>query len=195
MRPPRKFSLSGSVPSKHLFGAVVIYYRRSLRYSIVQKLHLGKYFSLTPAFQRSLWKCVPRVSPLSGSVPSRYLFGAVAIYYRRSLQYSIVQKLLLGYVSHIHQHSRGLSGNASPPRVPSRVRYHQGIFFGAVAIYYRRSLQYSIVQKLFLRKCFPPSPAFQSCLWKRVPPVSSLSSSVPSRHLLDAVAIYYRGSL
>ena len=27
------------------------------------------------------------------------------------------------------------------------------------------------------------SPGFQSCLWKRFPPESSLSGSVPSRHL------------
>ena len=53
-------------------------------------------------------------------------------------------------------------------------------FFGAVAVYYEGSLQYSIVQKLLSRKSFPPSPAFQSSLWNSVPPVSSLSGSVPS---------------
>ena len=34
------------------------------------------------------------MSFLSGSVPSRHLFGAVAIYYRGSLQYSIVETIL-----------------------------------------------------------------------------------------------------
>ena len=47
---------------------------------------------------------------------------------------------------------------------------------------YRGSLQYSIVQTLSLEKYFPPSPAFRSCLWKRFPPESSLSGSLPSRH-------------
>ena len=109
-------SLSGSVPSRHLFGAVVIYYQRSLQYSIVQKLLLGKSFPLTPAFQRSLWKYFLPVSSLSGSVPSRHLFGAVAIYYRGSLQYLIPQRL----------------------------------FFGT---------------------CFPHTPAFQRSLWKCAPPI------------------------
>ena len=58
--PPPVSSLSGSVPSRHLFGAVAIYNRRSLQFWMVQKLLLGKSFPLTPAFQRSLWKCFPR---------------------------------------------------------------------------------------------------------------------------------------
>ena len=48
--------------------------------------------------------------------------------------------------------------------------------------------------ELFWEKCFPHSPGSQSCLWERFPPGSTLSSSVPSRHLLGAVAVYYRGS-
>ena len=187
--------LSGSVPSRYIFGAVAIYYRRSLQYSIVQKLLLGKSFPHTPAFQRSLWKCVPSVSSLSGSVPSRYLFGAVAIYYRRSLQYSIVQKLLLGKsFPHKPGFQRSLwkcvpSVSSLSGWVPPR---H---LFGDVAIYYQKSLQYSIVQKLLLGKSFPLTPAFQRSLWKCVPLVSSFSGSVPPRHNFGAVAIYYRWSL
>ena len=80
---------------------------------------LAKYFPRPPAFQSSLWKRVSPASSLSGSVPSRHRLGAVPNYYRRSLQYSIVQKLFLG-------------------------------------------------------KSFLHPPAFQSYLWKRVPSVSSL---------------------
>ena len=113
-RPPRECSLGfGTIEAS--FSAVAVYYRRSLQYSIVQKLLLGKYFPHPPAFQISLWKRVPPVSSLSGSVPSRHLFGAVPNYYRRSLQYSIVQKLFLGkYFLHLPA-SRALSGSASPP--------------------------------------------------------------------------------
>ena len=240
-------SLSDSVPSRHLFGAVPNYYRRSLQYSIVQKLFLGKYFLHPPAFQSSLWKCAPSVSSLSGSVPSRHLFGAIANYYRRSFEYSVVQKLFLGksfphppaslsslwkrvppvtFLSGLipSRHFFGtvllpgvspvlhrtetkfegifstsaspseLSLEARPPvsflsgSVPSRHR------FGAVAVYYGRSLQYSIVQKLFLWKYFPHPPAFQRSLGKRVPSVSSLSSSLP-RHRFGAVPNYHRRSL
>ena len=193
-RVPPVSSLSGLVPSRHLFGAVAVYYQGSLQHSIVQKLLLWNFFPSSPAFQSSLWKRVPPVSSLSGLVPSRHRSGTVAVYYRGSLQYSIVQKLLLGKSfppSPAFQSSlwmrvppvSSLSGS-----VPSR---H---LFGAVAVYYRGSLQYSIVQKLFLGNLFPHSSAFQSSLWKRVPPVSSLSGSVPSRHLFGAVVIYYQRS-
>ena len=108
-------SLSGSVPSRHLLGAVVIYYQRSLQYSIVQKLLLGKSFPLTPAFQMSLWKYFLPVSSLSGSVPSRHLFGAVAIYHRWSLQYLIPQKIFLGtYFPHTPAFQRSLWKCAPP---------------------------------------------------------------------------------
>ena len=134
-------------------------------YSIVQKLFLKKSLPHPPAFQRSLWKRVPPVSSLSGSVPSRHLFGAVPNYYRRPLQYSIVQKLFLGkYFLHPPAFQRSLWKRFPPVSflsgsVPSR---H---IFGAVPNYYRSSLQYSIVQKLFLGKYFPHPPAFQRSLW------------------------------
>ena len=51
--PPVSF-LSGLVPPRHLFGAVPDYYQRSLQYSIMQMLFLGKSFPHTPAFQRFL---------------------------------------------------------------------------------------------------------------------------------------------
>ena len=41
-------------------------------------------------------------------------------------------------------------------------------------------------------KSFPHSSGPQSYLWGRFPLESTLSSSVPSRHLLGAVAVYYR---
>ena len=108
-------SLSGSVPSRHRFDAVVIYYQRYLHYSIVRKLLLGKSFPLTPAFQRSLWKYFLPVKSLSGSVPSRHLFGAVAIYHRWSLQYLIAQKLFLGtYFPHTPAFQRSLWKCAPP---------------------------------------------------------------------------------
>ena len=156
---------------------------------------LGNLFRIRQAFQSYLWKRFPPVSFLSGSVPSRHLFGAVPSYYRGSLQYSIVQKIFLGQSFPYSPAFQSCLWKRVPPvsflsgSVPSR---H---LFGAVAVYYRGSLQYLTVQKLFLGKSFPPSPAFQSCLWKRVPLVSSLSGSVPSRHLLGAAAVYYQESL
>ena len=56
MRPPLS-SLSGSLPSRSLFGAVPNYYRRSLQHSFVQKLLLRRSLPHTLAVQRSLW-CV-----------------------------------------------------------------------------------------------------------------------------------------
>ena len=241
-------SLSGLVPSRYFFGAVAIYYQGSLQYSIVQKLLLGKSFPPSPAFQSSLWKSVPPVSSVSGLVPSRYFFGAVAVYYQGSLQYSIVQKLLLrksfppspasqsslwnsvptvsslsGSLPSSFGHCSGLLPGVSPvfdctetilgeivstfaslPELSLKARppgeFLSGSIpsrhlFGPVPSYYRRSLQYSIVQKLLLGILFLPSLAFQSSLWKSVPLVSSLSGSVPSRHLFGAVAVFYRGSL
>ena len=108
VRPSRAFSL-GFVISRSFSGAVANYYRRSLSYSIVQKLFLRRSLPHTPAFQRSLWKCVPPVSSLSSSVPSGHVFGAVATYYRWSVQYSIVQKLFLGrYFPHTPALQRSL---------------------------------------------------------------------------------------
>ena len=117
---PPESTLSSSVPSRHLLGAVAVYYRGSPQYSIVQKLFWGKFSPHSPGSQSCLWERFPPESEPSGSVPSRYLLGAVAVYYR-----------------------------GSP--------------------------QYSIVQKLFWRKCFPHSPGSQSCLWERFPPESTLS--------------------
>ena len=186
---PPESTLSGSVPSRHLLGAVAVYYRGYLQYSIVQKLFWGKSFPHSPGSQSCVWKRFLSESSLWGSVPSRHLICAVAVYYRGSPQYSIVQKLFWGKS---FPHSPGsqsclwenfplessLSGS-----VPSR---H---LLGAKAVYYRGSPQYSIVQKLFWGKSFPHSPGSQSCLWKRFPPESTLSGSVPSRHLLSAVAV------
>ena len=134
-------SLSGSPPSRNLFGAVAIDLLPEVSpvFDRTEAI-LGEIFPHKPAFPRSLSKCVPHVSFLSGSVPSRHLFGAVAIYYRRSLQYSIVQKLFLGTY-------------------------------------------------------FPYTPAFHRSLRKCLPHMSSLSGLVRSRHLFDAVSNYYRRSL
>ena len=184
-------SLSGSVPSKHFFGAVPNYYRRSLQYSIVQKLSLGKLFPHPPAFQRSLWKRVPPVSSLSGSVPSKHLFGAVAVYYRGLSSIRSCSGEIFSTPASLLE----VSLEARPPvsslscSVPSR---H---IFGAVPNYCRKFLQYLIIQELFLGKSFPHPSAFQRSLWKRVPPVSSLSGLVSSRHLFGALPNYYRRSL
>ena len=169
MRPPVS-SLSGSVPSRHLFGAVEIYYRRSLQYSIVQKLLLGKYFHLTLAFQRSLWKCVPTVSPLSGSVSSRHCFGDVPIHYRRSIQYSIVQKLLLGKNFHLTPaFQRSLWKCAPSPEF--------SLVFGAIKTSFWRCSDLlpevspaSDRTEATLEEIFPHTPAFQRSFWKCVPP-------------------------
>ena len=117
MRPPREFSFG--------FDAIKVSFQRcsALQYSIVQKLFLEKYFPHTPVFQRSLWKCVPPVSSLSGSEPSRHIFGAVPNYYRRSLQYSIVQKLLLGiYFPHTPAFQRSL-WKTCPPLLHSSLQH------------------------------------------------------------------------
>ena len=127
-RFPPESTLSGSVPSRHLLGAVVVYYRGSPQYSIVQKLFWGKSFPHSPGSQSCLWGRFPPESSLPGSVPSRHLLGAVAVYYRGSPQYSIVQKLFWGKSFPTRQAPRAVSGGASPPRARSRVRYHQGIF-------------------------------------------------------------------
>ena len=182
MRPPVSY-LADSVPSRSLFAAIANYYRRPLQFSIVQKLFLGRYLAHTPAFQRFFWECVLPVSSLSSSVPPRSLFGTVANYYRRFLQYSIVQKLFLGRcLSHKPAFQRSLWKYA--PLVSSLSGSVPPVFlFGAVANYYRRSLQYSIVQKLFLERSLPHTPAFQRPFWKCIPPVRSLSGSVPSKSL------------
>ena len=110
IHPPREFSPG--------FGTIKAYFWRCtmlLPEVSIPQLLLGTSFPHTPVFQRSLWKCVPLVSSLSGSVPSRHLFGAVPNYYQRSLQYSIVQMLFLGKTSPHTPAFRSLSGNASLP--------------------------------------------------------------------------------
>ena len=115
LRFPLESMLSSSVPSWHLLGAVAVYYRGSPQYSIVQKLFWGKSFPRSPGPQSCLWERFPLESTLSSSVPSRHLLGAVAVYYRESPQYSIVQKLLWGK-SYPHSPGPGLSLGALPPR-------------------------------------------------------------------------------
>ena len=117
-------SLSGSLPSRSLFGAVANYYGRSFQYSIVQKRFLGRSFPLTLAFQKSLWNCVLPVSSLTGTLPSRSFFGTVVNYYRRSLRYSIVHQLFLGRSSTY----------ASLPEVSLELRPPREFSLGFVAI-------------------------------------------------------------
>ena len=122
-RFPPESTLWGSVPSRHLLGAVAVYYWGSPQFSIVQKLFWGKSFPPSPGSQSCLWERFSPESSLSGSVLSRHLLGALAVYYRGSHQYSIVQKLFW-WKSFPHS---SVTGSASPPRARSRVRYHQCI--------------------------------------------------------------------
>ena len=92
------------------------------------------------------------------------------------------------------QASKAVSGSTSPPRARSRVRYHQGIFLALQRSTTEGLPSIRSYRKLFGGKSFPHSPGSQSCLWERFPPESTLSGSVPSRHHLGAVAVYYRGS-
>ena len=163
MRPPVS-SLSGSLPSRSLFGAVANYYRRPLQYSIVQKLFLERYLPHTLAFQRSLWKCAP---------PREFSIGFVAI------EVSLWRcSELLPEVPPVFDHTEAVLGAISPhmpafqrslwkcvpPVVSAPGSVPSRHLFGAVANYYRRSLQYSIVQKLFLGRYLPHKPAFQRSL-------------------------------
>ena len=192
---PLESTLSSSVPSRHLLGAVAVYYWGSPQYSIVHKLFWGNSFPHSPGSQSGLLERFPLESTLSSSVPSRHLLGVVAVYYQGSPQNSIVQKLLFW----------GKSFPRSPGpqsclwgRFPRASTLSSSVssrhLLGAVAVYYRGSPQYSIIQKLFWGKSYPHSPGSQVCLWERFPLESTLSSSVPSRHLLGAVAVYYWGS-
>ena len=92
------------------------------------------------------------------------------------------------------QASKAVSGSASPPRARSRVRYHQGIFLALQRSNTEGLPSIRSYRKLFWWTSFPNSPGSQSCLWERFLPESTLSGSIPSRHLLGAVAVYYRGS-
>ena len=150
---PREFSIE--------FGTIKWRCSDSLQYLIVQKLHLGKYFHLTLAFQRSLWKCAhPREFSLG--------FGTINTFVWRCID-------LLPMVSSVYNCTEAVLGEifpkyASLPELPLEMRppvsslsgsVPSSHCFGAVAIYYRRSLQYSIVQMLFLGISVPHTPAFQ----------------------------------
>ena len=87
-----------------------------------------------------------------------------------------------GHLSHIRQPSRGLSGNASPPCVLSRIRYHQGIL---LALYQATTRGLSSIRSY---RCYSwgnlshirqPSRGFSGNAPSHV---SSLSGSVPSMY-------------
>ena len=90
--------------------------------------------------------------------------------------------------------SKAVSGSASPPRARSRVRYHQGIFLALQRSNTGGLPSIRSYRKLFWGKSFSHSPGSQSCLWERFPPREHALGLVPSRHLLGAVVVYYRGS-
>ena len=135
------------------------------------------------------------MSSLSGSVPSKLLFGAVATTTGGLSRIRSYRSCSWGDISLVRQHSRGLSGNAPPPASSLSDSMPSRSYFGAVTSYYRRSLQYLILQKLCLWSSLRHAPAFQRSLWKCVPPMSSLSGSVPSRNIFGAVPTYSRRSL
>ena len=101
---------------------------RSPQYSIVQKLFWGKFFPHSPGSQSCVWEHFPPESTLSSSVPSRYLLGAVAVYYRGLPSVQSYRNCSGGNLFPTRQAPRAVSGSASPPRASSRVRYHRGIF-------------------------------------------------------------------
>ena len=100
-RPPREFSLG--------LGTIKAYFRRCTKLQpgvspVCDRTEtiLGEIFSTSACLPGVSLEARPPMSSLSGSVLSRHLFGAVAVYYRVSLQYSIVQKLFLGkYFPHL----------------------------------------------------------------------------------------------
>ena len=97
----------------------------------------------------------PPESTLSGSVPSRHLLGAVAVYYRGSPQCSIVQKTILGEIYSPLARLPELSLGALPPR-------EHALGFGTIKASWRcsgllpGSPQNSIVQKTILVEIFSP---------------------------------------
>ena len=99
LHPPREFSL-GFVPSRSLFGAVTDYYRRSLQYSIGQKLFLGRSLPHTLAFQKVSLEMRP---------PREFSLGFVA------LEVSLwCCTKLLSEVSRVFDHAEALLGEISP---------------------------------------------------------------------------------
>ena len=70
----------------------------------------------------------PPESEPSGSVPSRHLLGAVAVYYRGLPSIRSYRNYSGRNLFPTRQAPRAVSGSASPPRARSRARYHQRIF-------------------------------------------------------------------
>ena len=151
---------------------------------------LGEVFPASARLPEASLEMRPPREFLSGSVPSRHRFGAVPNY-RRSLQFRSYRSYSWGNISHKRQPSRSLW---------KRVEFSLG--FGTIKIPFRCcsdllpevSPVFDRTEAIFLGTYFPHTPAFQRSLWKCVPPVSSLSGSVPSRHIFGAVPDYYRRS-
>ena len=148
---------------------------------------MGEYFPPSPAFQSCLWKRVPPVSSLSGSVPSRHRFWCCSDLLPGFSPIFDRTETLFGEIFSTFASLPELSLEAPPPRefslgfgtIKASSWRCSGLLQGVSSVFDRT--------RLFMGKYFAPSPSFQSCLWKRVPPVSSLSGSVPSRHLFRAV--------
>ena len=166
-------SNTGSLPSIRSYG----------------RLFWGKSFPHSPGSQSCLWERFPSESTLSGSVPSRHLLDAAVVDYRGSPQCSIVQNTILGEIFSPLARLPELSLGALPPR-------KHALGFGTIKVSsWRCSGLLPGVSPVFDRtelfwgKSFPHSPGSQSCLWERFPPESTLSGSVPSRHLLGVVTV------
>ena len=127
-RFPPESTLSGSVPSRHLFRAVAVYYGGFPQYSIVQETILGKSFPHSPGSQSCLWER----SPPRARSRVRYHHG-IFLALQRSTTGGLPSNR--SYINcsgrnlfPTRQAPRAVSGSASPPRACSRVRYHHGIF-------------------------------------------------------------------
>ena len=163
-------SLSGLVPSRHRLGAVAVYCRGSFRYSIVQKLFREKSFPHSPGSQSCLWERFPPESSLSSSVQLRHILRAVAVYYRGSPKYSIVQKLFCGKCFPHSPGSQSRLWERFLPKSSVSVSVPSSHLLSAVAVYYRGSPQYSIVQKLFWGKYFSPLARLPELSLRALPP-------------------------
>ena len=135
-----------------------------------RKLFWGKSFPHSPGSQSCLWERLPPESTLSGSVPSRHLLGAVAVYYRGLPSVRSYRNYSGGNLFPTRQAPRAVSERASPPRARSRVRYHQGIFLALQRSTTGGLPNVRSYRKLFWGNSFPHSPGSQSCLWERLPP-------------------------
>ena len=116
MRPPREFSLGFVAIEASLWRCSKLLPEVSPVFDRAEAI-LGKISPTYASFPEVSLEMRPPVSSISGSLPSRSLFGAVPNYYRRSLQY-FWQKLLLG---------RSLR-RTLPPWLLTRVCYHRLIF-------------------------------------------------------------------